>query len=1383
MSDKSTTKIKAAASRAAPHIHPGQYVRDTILTPRAMSVTAAADLVGVSRPAFSNFLNGKVATTQEMASRIERAFNLPAQTILDMQAAYDAAQTKAKGAPANTKAYVPPFLTIKANDIETWASQNISARTRLSVLLRTLAHSTGVGLKKVDFPGNDDAQRPGWDGFVEATEGTPWIPDGTSGWEFGVNVDIKGKADSDFAKSVKATKKADRDNTTFMFVTPRRWAGKSAWVEEMKAKGLWRDVRAYDSSDLEQWLEQSLSGQAWFANETMRPSEGVRSLDQCWSDWVGATNPPLVPDLFDSAISAAKKTAVSRLSKEPEGPTIIGADSVEEALAFLSQLFSDRGGEELALHRDRVLVFDQPGILPRLAQGAQNFIPVAFTRDVERELAPLARSVHTIIIYPRNAAPDPHIVLEPLSHEAFGSALEGMGFNRDDVARYSNASGRSLTVLRRQLSTTPAVRKPEWAVDHTTAGKLIPFLLAGAWNSRTQADQTVLTLLTNDEPYEVLEKECQRLAQINDAPLWSVGTYRGVISKIDLLFAIAGSITAQDLTRYFETAKIVLGEDDPSLDLPESARWAASIYGTSREMSAALRDGISETLVLLAVHGNHLFKTRLGIDVEALAAQFVRDLLTPLTLRILEAHDRDLPTYAEVAPEEFLSILERDLRSEEAAALRLMRPVNADTGFFGSCPRTGLLWALEGLAWNPETLPRSALILAQLAQVEINDNWVNKPINSLLSIFRVWMPQTAANRDIRLNVIKLLTEKYPAVAWKICIEQLNTGDKFGDYSHKPRWRPDGYGFGEPFTAWEPIMEFMSEMVALVLGWKNHSREMLCDLIEHLHDLSEGDQAKVWELILSWANAGASDSDRAIVREKIRVTVMSRRGLKRSKETNFASLTKAAKAAYQTLEPADLLTKHAWLFRTQWVDESADELLDENMDLQLREERIKQLRIEALREIIQQQELPGVLELAGMGEASSTIGWLLAKDILPQEGINNLLLMALPLAAIKKSGGIKDLIAGALGGLADEAKRVSVLKSVKEQISDSEMVQLLLLAPFCRRTWQIVDELEDTYQQAYWNDVPAGWPLESDEENREAVERLLAAQRPRAAFAFIKRRLEVAPTSVLFQVLSECLKDGKDQPGHYQLDQYHLEEAFTLIDKDPELTLEQKASLEFSFIDVLAKPGSRRKSYGIPNLERYVEVHPEFFVRAIVLRYKRRDRDEDPQEWRVDPETAEQFAKKAYKLLDGIERVPGHNNLGELDSVLLAKWVKSVRDACSELSRSEIGDVCLGKLFSYAPVGQDGIWPCEPVRDVMEDIQSESISEGAYTGLYNARGMHWRGEGGDQERELARKYRAWANALHYSHPFVASTVLTNLAKTYEDQASREDAEAGIRRRLR
>jgi len=73
-----------------------------------------------------------------MAARIERAFNVPAQTLLDMQTAYDAARAREKGAPANTKTYVPLFLGIKANEIKAWASSNIPARIRFAVLLRTI---------------------------------------------------------------------------------------------------------------------------------------------------------------------------------------------------------------------------------------------------------------------------------------------------------------------------------------------------------------------------------------------------------------------------------------------------------------------------------------------------------------------------------------------------------------------------------------------------------------------------------------------------------------------------------------------------------------------------------------------------------------------------------------------------------------------------------------------------------------------------------------------------------------------------------------------------------------------------------------------------------------------------------------------------------------------------------------------------------------------------------------------------------------------------------------------------------------------------------------------------------------------------------------------
>lgn len=1358
-------------------IHPGQYVRATYLMPRKISVTDAAKLIGISRPSVSNFLTGKVSTTPDMAARIETAFGMSAATLLEMQDAFDAHATKTKSAPTSAKAYVPPFLSFQANDITDWVDHNIPARARLSVFLRTLVNSTGDGLEKVDFPGNDDAERAGWDGWTEAKDGTPWIPAGTTGWEFGVNEDPKTKANGDFAKSVKAYKrKADRDQITFVFVTPRRWPGKAKWVTDMKDKKQWKDVRAYDASDLEQWIEQSLAGQAWFANETECPSQGVRLLDKCWSDWANVAKPALDGSLFKTAIDIARDKFKSFLTHPASAPMVVTADSVEEALAFLSQLFSD---PELTEGRDRALVFDQVGVLPKLAQGAKDFIAVIHSRDVERELGPYSNSLRSIVLYPRNATnSEPHIILEPLGYEAFRVGLEAMGYDRDDITKQGNASGRSLTVLRRQLSKVEAVRTPQWAADNKIASSLVSLMLVGAWNANNESDQLVLGLLAGDVPYEELERRIQELLGLNDAPVWSIGGYRGVISKIDVLFAIAKVITHADLKRYLDLAKMVLGEDDPALDLPEKERWAAAAHGKQREFSVALREGISETLVLLAVHGNHLFKTRLGFDAEIAASRLVTELLEPLSTRNIEANERDLPLYAEAAPDGFLKIFERDLKTEQPASISILKPIEA--GLFGfHSSRVGLLWALEGLAWNPATLARTVLILGRLACVEINDNYGNKPIASLGKIFRAWMPQTAADHDQRLRALMLLLEKFPSVGWKVCVDQFDHyGNSVGDYSHKPKWRPDGYGFGEPFKSMEPIHAFVREMVEVSLSRPTYTADMLCDLVDQMHGLADKDQERVWKLIEAW-KVSASNPDIAKVREKIRVTVLSHRGLRRAKDEDSAALTKTAKAIYAAMEPTDLVNKHEWLFRQSWVEESADEP-DDELDFRKREERVEQLRVAALKEVFIEQGMDGIFVLAEQGGAQSQIGWLLIRSVLGGDEKTKLIVRALQPGSSDLSTENKNLIFGALRAMTAE-DRTAFLAKVRSLLSEDDMLRLLLLSPFNSGTWSIVDALSEVGRQSYWQDVNPEWIFEQEGKNNEAVERMLKAKRPRAAFATVRFKLKVISPTLLYRMLFEIAKDGKDKAGEYQLQEYDIKTAFSLLDRNVNVTLEEKAWLEFAYIEVLSRSFGNETQY-IPNLERYIETHPEMYVQALVWAYSRNDGQEDPEKFRT-PEGRKDLARRGYSLLEGIERIPGHDKKGVLKKENLAKWVSEVRKLAAELDRLAVCDISLGKMFSSAPADAEGNWPCEPVRDVMEELQSEEISRGAHIGLYNARGVHWRGEGGGQERELADKYRKWGEAIQFSHPFVSSTLLMGMVSTYQRDADREDDELGIRRRLR
>lgn len=103
---------------------------------------------------------------------------------------------------------------------------HLDARQLLPVLLRRLVHSTGHDLRKVDFPGYDNAERKGSDGIVESNAPTAWIPDGKSFWEFGVNKSPQVKAEKNYAARVASVPAAERVQSTFVFVTPRNWPGK-----------------------------------------------------------------------------------------------------------------------------------------------------------------------------------------------------------------------------------------------------------------------------------------------------------------------------------------------------------------------------------------------------------------------------------------------------------------------------------------------------------------------------------------------------------------------------------------------------------------------------------------------------------------------------------------------------------------------------------------------------------------------------------------------------------------------------------------------------------------------------------------------------------------------------------------------------------------------------------------------------------------------------------------------------------------------------------------------------------------------------------------------------------------------------------------------------
>ncbi len=274
------------------------------------------------------------------------------------------------------------------------------------------------------------------------------------------------------------------------------------------------------------------------------------------------------------------------------------------------------------------------------------------------------------------------------------------------------------------------------------------------------------------------------------------------------------------------------------------------------------------------------------------------------------------------------------------------------------------------------------LALARLGELKLNDNWLNKPENSLLSIFRGWMPQTAASVEERIALLETLNRRHPAVAWRIYVDQFDPRSTVGHHSSRPRWRRDAIGAGEVATPGE-LHQVQIDAVNKTIDWPIHTGETLGDLVERLEVLRPEFQERVWAKIEAWNAADPRDEEKAELREKIRSTVLSRRLRKKS---TAARLRARARAILEALTPRDVVLRHLWLLAKSWVQESADELAEKNFDFHKREERIARLRGDALKEIWAEVGFQGIVRLCELSEAPYTVGLNLGASVLDDAGV-------------------------------------------------------------------------------------------------------------------------------------------------------------------------------------------------------------------------------------------------------------------------------------------------------------------------------------------------------------------------------------------------------------
>ncbi|THJ48822.1 hypothetical protein E9536_35260 [Burkholderia sp. LS-044] len=1241
---------------------------------------------------------------------------------------------------------------VTATNLQQWAD-TLQARTNFPALVADLIRATAANIMDIRFPSGDKGQVRGFDGVLEATGMPPYVPDGRSIWEFGVTEGAAGKATSDYEKRTAQADEAARKETTFVFVSPRTWDNPTVklpdWVQAKREQRDWKDVKYIDGAMLEDWLSACPAVAARWARYELRlmPSAGARSIDEFWEEFSNRFSPALVEQV---PLAGRESQAEGLLRGLSEGTSKLAyaADSPDEVLAFAIAAIRRAEPAVRFFLEARTLIVDTEEAARALA-GKEGLI--FLPRGQARGLAGLlAQYGPTIVSAGADEKRSNHVLLNRPHSSALGKAFVAMGFTEEQGYEIAQRCGRSLAVLARQRPSGTAER-PEWM---DSAEPLVPALLAGAWATSSNPDQTILCTLARCAEYEMVEAPLRKLAKLKDPPVDHVGDVWTMRSSVDAFVHLGHLIGAEHLRQFSAAATEVFSYIPP---VPKEDELFRPMSERQDTHSNWLREGLMTMLLHMAVLHEQADFTVQGTTPQEFVNGIVRGLPgLSNDYRLLASLQDNLALLAEAAPIPFLEALERLLEGDCAA----IKPIfDEHKGFL--TPRTyhvGLLWALETLAWDPGLLLRSAMCLARLAAIDPGGSLSNRPINSLRAIFLSWSPNTSARAKQRTAVLAHIVKAVPAIAWPLLTKLLPRSHDTSSPTATPKFREFG-GAEEEALTYGVVWESQAAVVRLALEQAGQDPDRWATLIGAMSEFpaeSLDSMLSALDVVL----AEVTSESRFLIWDALRREANRHRTFADTDWALRPEVLSRVDAVIEKFKPDDPLLQSIWLF-DDWmppvpgVAATAEDPMAP----------VDAARSEAIRVIVASSGVQGVVELAKRVKLPRSVAVASQSLQLPREQLAELLRLA-----VESGDGLDAVSATVIAeGLTRFGKSFAndVQNTVAElTVEPSRTARLLTGLGENRRTWDIVSSFGPEVNEAYWAQKHTYAVAGDTDELLFAIESYASRGRPMAAIETAVRRLKEVASDTLLRLLDSAIPEINASQGRLDtMTAYYLEQVFDELGTRNDVVPEALAKREFAYLPCFSR---RKKPL---TLHRLMVERAGLFMEAICAVFKAAN-----AEAREVSENEQRLAVAAYDLLGSLQLLPGQAG-NDVDGKILLQWCYEVRDLAKEMDRVDVTDGRIGHLLAHAPASLlDGAWPHEAVRFAIESVASDELENGLAVERFNMRGIYSKGigEGGDQERELARQTRAWADAMQ-DFPRT-SAMLMRIADGWMHDAEHADVDA-------
>lgn len=1254
---------------------------------------------------------------------------------------------------------------ITKSDIANWAAtQSGSCQQSLPELIRRLIYATATSTEKWDFPCDSSVNTGGWDGYLETIAASPCFPSGISGWEMGIESSAITKANQDYKKRTTNSLGLKKKESTFVFVTPRAWPGRKNWEIAKKKEKKWKDVRVIAADELEAWLSLAPAVALWLANKIKKiASIKSRGIEELWDEWSLTTNPIMTTDVVIAGRTREMEKVHTWATQTPSLLEIQG-DSPDEAFAFLYAAISKfPEGEKTKCLSRCVVIEDIHEFRSYIKTFSTPLIIAAPAECVPVASQAISKGHHVFLSIDSKTidAGGRAIRLSRPQREPLEKALKASGLSELDTQRYLRDSGRSIAVLRRRLSTSSIVRKPTW-VDSINLSVLISLLLVGAWNSDKEGDQKILEKLSGME-YKNLNAELEKLFSVDDSPVRHIGSVWILKAPLDAWFLIAPLITTEWLKKFEQVIHTVLTETDPKYDLTPDKRWAASLYGKYSQYSEWIRKGLVESLTLLAVYGDRAMPSNQGSQL--FVDNVVSNIFSNASKWEIWASLKDVtPLLAEASPETFMDQLDEKIQDMPLIFTDLM---GEDGVGLGECRHSGLLWALESLAWNSEYFFHSVNILTSLSKIDRGGGWSNRPANSLKDLFLPGLPQTNATPAERLSAFDVVAEREPNIAWKFA-ESYMHGSVSPSYQF--RWRDNG----GTRTGLDPenvknhneyIKGLLPRLEKLSYATKNNLIESVQNFVSVTDEIRKG--------ILQALKESKPDEYLKEERDKMRANLRSTLNwLNSFGDQKMRAYVVPLNKILKHFEPKDIIEKVGWLVSDPWPRMPEGD----RKNFEANDKNVLEKRKLAARELLNKAPLVDILKFSKTIQYVWFFGDALGRAIKSEKEEAKIL------DTILKDKNVHNhLVCGFAQGritMTDHNWVSKQIKKLKKRGTYSAQACALLYMglPEGASVWEEVKKQGPKVEKFYWEQASGFSREDLLKDSKIAIEKLLDVNRPGAALKIAgDHRNNSADSELLQRLLLSILSMDIEKEKH-QLDSWHIEGVFQQLHDRNELSLEQIAKLEWPFIKILDNYGKGTLDLAI---HKVLQRDPAFFTQLVSMLWKRDDHKPEQETPGITKKQKENMASNAWEVFHRWHLVPGFNSDGSVDEKALVSWVEAVREQSATIGKLIGCDLDIATILSRAPSDPDGIWPHIAVRNLIEKLKNKTIERHIPIGIYNDRGVTSRGmnDGGTLERDLSKKYLEMSKALIAKWPRTAS-ILRSIAESYERDAKCWDVDSDL-----